>query len=344
MLRRDLIAVLTISVAVLLTAISGAQGAEPRLIGSGASFPFPIYSAWFKDFSKTAGATVDYQAKGSGAGIQDFIKKTVDFAASDAAMTDEEMAKVEGGVVLLPMTAGEIVLAYNVPGIPAGLKLPRDAYPDIFLGKITRWNDPRLVAANPGLKLPDMAITVVRRSDSSGTTYLFTRHLSAISPDFKSGPGVGTSVQWPASDKIVAAPKNDGVTATIKQTPGSIGYIEYGYAKLTKANTAQLQNKAGHYIEASLKSGQAALAVAAANMPPDLRAWIDDPEGAEAYPIAGFSWMLFYKKQEPQKAEILRKLVDYALTKGQTMADGMGYIPLPEQVVAKVRAAAKDIQ
>jgi phosphate transport system substrate-binding protein len=318
-----------------------ASAQELRLIGSGASFPFPIYAAWFKDFSKTAGATVDYQAKGSGAGIQDFLKRTVDFAASDAAMTDEEMGKVEGGVILLPMTAGKIVLAYNLPGIASGLKLPRDVYPDIFLGKITRWNDPRLLAANPSLKLPDTPITVVRRSDSSGTTYLFTRHLSTISPAFKSGPGVGTSVQWPTSDKIVAAPKNDGVTATVKQTPGAIGYIEYGYAKLTKAPIAELQNKSGKYIEANLKSGQAALA--GATIPADLRAWIDDPEGADAYPIAGFSWILLYKKQDSKKAEILRKLVDYALTKGQTMADSMGYIPLPPQVIEKVKLAAKDI-
>jgi phosphate transport system substrate-binding protein len=340
MLRWSVLAGL--AVAGTLAVASASIAADLRLIGSGASFPFPIYAAWFKDFSKTAGATVDYQAKGSGAGIQDFIKKTVDFAASDAAMSDEEMAKVDGGVVLLPMTAGEIVLAYNLPGNPAGLKLPRDVYPDIFLGKITKWNDSRLVAANPGMKLPDTPITVVRRSDSSGTTYLFTRHLSAISPAFKSGPGVGTSVQWPASDKIVAAPKNDGVTATIKQTPGAIGYIEYGYAKLTKATTAELQNKAGKFIAASQKSGEAALA--GATMPPDLRAWIDDPAGDEAYPIAGFSWMLFYKKQDPKKAEVLRKMVDYSLTKGQTMADGMGYIPLPPSVIEKVKAAAKDIQ
>lgn len=319
-----------------------ASAQELRLIGSGASFPFPIYAAWFKDFSKTAGATVDYQAKGSGAGIQDFTKRTVDFAASDAAMSDEEMAKVDGGVILLPMTAGKIVLAFNLPGVTSGLRLPRDVYPDIFLGKITRWNDPRIVAANPSLKLPDMAITVVRRSDSSGTTYLFTRHLSAISPAFKSGPGVGTSVQWPTSDKIVAAPKNDGVTATVKQTPGAIGYIEYGYAKLTKAPIAQLQNKSGQFIEASLKSGQAALT--GATMPPDLRAWIDDPEGPDAYPIAGFSWLLVYKKQDPKKAEVMRKLVDYALTKGQTMSDAMGYIPLPAQVVEKVKLAAADIR
>ena len=166
---------------------------EVKLIGSGASFPFPIYSAWFKDFSKqNKGVTVDYQAKGSGAGIQDFTNRTVDFAGSDAAMTDEEIAKVTDGVVLLPVTAGEIVLAYNLPGNPKELKLPRDVYPDIFLGKVTKWNDPRIAAANPNLKLPDLLITIVRRSDSSGTTFVFTKQLLAISEAFAKEVGSGT--------------------------------------------------------------------------------------------------------------------------------------------------------
>src|SRR6516225_6589209 len=264
---------------------------EVKLIGSGASFPFPIYSAWFKDFSKNNnGVTVDYQAKGSGAGIQDFTNRTVDFAGSDAAMTDEEIAKVTDSVVLLPVTAGEIVLAYNLPGNPKDLKLPRDVYPDIFLGKVTKWNDPKIVAANPSLKLPDLQITVVRRSDASGTNFVFTKHLSAISPEFAKDVGFGTTVQWPRSDKIVAAPKNDGVTATIKQTPGAIGYVEYGYAKLTKAPFATLENKAGKYIKADLKSGQAALA--SAQLGPDLRGWVEDPDGGDAYPIATFTWLL----------------------------------------------------
>jgi phosphate transport system substrate-binding protein len=173
---------------------------------------------------------------------------------------------------------------------------------------------------------------------------VFTRHLSAINADFKAGPGFGTSVQWPASDKIVAAPKNDGVTATVKQTPGAIGYVEYGYAKLTKAPTALLQNAAGKYVEPSRESGEAALAAVVSEMPPDLRAWIDDPAGDKAYPIASFTWMLFYKKQDPAKAAVLHKLIDYSLTKGQTMADSMGYIPLPPVVIEKVKSAAQAIQ
>jgi phosphate transport system substrate-binding protein len=316
---------------------------EVKLIGSGASFPFPIYSAWFKDFSKkNNGVTVDYQAKGSGAGIQDFTNRTVDFAGSDAAMTDEEIAKVTDGVVLLPVTAGEIVLAYNLPGNPKGLKLPRDVYPDIFLGKVTKWNDPRIAAANPNLKLPDLPMTVVRRSDSSGTTFVFTKHLSAISEAFAKEVGTGTTVQWPKSDKMVAAPKNDGITATIKQTPGAIGYIEYGYAKLTKADFALLQNKAGNFILADTKSGQATLA--AATFDTHLRGWIEDPAGADAYPIATFTWLLAYKKQDARKAERMRKLVEYCVTTGQSIADSMGYIPLPANVVEKIKTASAQIQ
>lgn len=316
---------------------------DVRMVGSGASFPFPLYAAWFKDFSKkTPGVTIDYQAKGSGAGIQDFINKTVDFAASDAAMKDEEIAKVDSGVVLLPMTGGEIVLAYNLPGNPKGLKLPRDVYPDIFSGVITRWNDPRIQAANPDIKLPDLPITVVRRSDSSGTTYVFTKHLSAISPTFKEKIGSGTTVQWPTSDKFVAAPKNDGVTATIKQTPGAIGYIEYGYAKLTKAETALLQNKAGNFIAGGDETGVAALA--AAELGADLRGWVEDPDGADAYPIVTFTWMLFYKDQDDKKAAFLRDFVKYAATEGQKISTSMGYIPLPESVVEKVLAASQQIQ
>jgi phosphate transport system substrate-binding protein len=325
-----------------LTIDPAAHAQDMRLIGSGASFPAPIYAVWFKNFSKEAGKIiVDVQSKGSGAGIQDFINHTVDFAASDAAMTDAEIAKVEAGVVLIPITAGEIVLAYNLPGVTE-LKLPHDVYPDIFLGKITRWNDPRIAAVNSHAKLPDLPITVVRRSDASGTNFVFTKHLSAVSPAFSKQVGFGTTVEWPATDKIVGAPKNDGVTATIKQTPGAIGYIEYGFAKLTKTPIAHLQNKAGNYVLADAKTGEAALAVA--QLGQDLRGWVDDPDGKEAYPIATFTWLLFYKKQDAKKAEILRKLVDYCATKGQTVADSLGYIPLPAAVVAKVKSAANEIK
>lgn len=348
-MSKSFISAAIIALSLGVAGMNPASAEEIKLTGSGASFPFPIYGAWFKDFSKqTKGVTVDYQAKGSGAGIQDFTNNTVDFAASDAAMDDEEIAKVKQGVVLLPMTAGEIVLSYNLPGVKA-LQLPRDVYVDIFMGKITKWNDPKIVAANPGVKLPDENITVVARSDSSGTTYVFTGHLSAVSEEFKNTVGHGKTAQWPKS--FVKAPKNDGVTATIKQTPGAIGYIEYGYAIATKQPMAILQNKAGKFVTPGDESGKAALASAEfpTNMlpgsdTPDLRVWVSDPAGAQAYPIATFTWMLFYKDQDDGKAKALRDLVEYGLTKGQAIAPKMGYIPLPENVVERVRKAAALIQ
>ncbi len=348
-MSKSFISAAIIALSLGIAGMNPASAEEIKLTGSGASFPFPIYGAWFKDFSKqTKGVTVDYQAKGSGAGIQDFTNNTVDFAASDAAMDDEEIAKIKQGVVLLPMTAGEIVLSYNLPGVKA-LQLPRDVYVDIFMGKITKWNDPKIVAANPGVKLPAENITVVARSDSSGTTYVFTGHLSAVSEEFKNTVGHGKTAQWPKS--FVKAPKNDGVTATIKQTPGAIGYIEYGYAIATKQPMAILQNKAGKFVAPGDESGKAALASAEfpTNMlpgsdTPDLRVWVSDPAGAQAYPIATFTWMLFYKDQDDGKAKALRDLVEYGLTKGQAIAPKMGYIPLPENVVERVRKAAALIQ
>jgi phosphate transport system substrate-binding protein len=342
-------AMLVLVIGLTLAQVFGSSGSaiaqeSVRLTGSGASFPFPIYSAWFKSFSaKNRAITVDYQGKGSGAGIQDFINRTVDFAASDAAMTDDEMAKVPGGVQLLPMTAGEVVISYNLTGNPKGLKLPREVYAGIFLGKITKWSDPKLKAANPGVTLPDQDITVVRRADSSGTTFVFTSHLSAISEEWKKTHGAGTTVNWPKSDKFVASPKNDGVTATIKQTPGSIGYIEYAFAKFAKLEMAELQNKAGQFMAPGGEGGPAALA--SVQLPANLRAWISDPAGAKSYPIATYTWMLFYKEnKDPKKAAALRQLVEFCLTEGQKMSHQMGYIPLPEAVVTVVRKSASSIQ
>ena len=343
-MRRSSISIL--AVGALLVWVGGPAWAQDslRLTGSGATFPFPLYSVWFKAYSgKTKGVTVDYQGKGSGAGIQDFINRTVDFAASDAAMTDEQMAKVPGGVQLLPMTGGEIVIGYNLPGNPKGIKLPRDVYAGIFLGKITKWSDPKLKAANPGVTLPDLDITVVRRADSSGTTFVFTQHLAAIREEWAKGPGVGTTVNWPKSDKFVASPKNDGVTATIKQTPGAIGYIEFAFAKFAKIEMAQLQNKAGQYVSAGGDGGPAALA--SAQLPANMRAWVSDPEGPKAYPIATYTWLLFYKEnKDPKKAAALRSLVEYCLSEGQKVSAGMGYIPLPDSVVAAAKKASASIQ
>jgi phosphate transport system substrate-binding protein len=326
------------------TTVPGSAGEAVRLKGSGASFPFPLYGLWFKEYGKAnRHVIIDYQAKGSGAGIRDFINKTVDFAASDAAMTDAEMQEVDAGVQLLPMTAGTIVLSYNLPGGPKELKLSREAYIKIFLGQVTKWNDPMIAQANPDAKLPEMGITVVRRADSSGTTFVFTQHLSAISEAWKQGPGAGTTVNWPSSDKFIASPKNDGVAATIKQTPGAIGYIEYGFAELGKLPMASLENQAGKFVKPSLESGQAALA--GVEFPADLRAWLPDPTGEAAYPIVTYTWMLFYKKyDDPKKAETIRQVVQYCLNDGQRLSGKMGYIPLPANVVQVVSNAANNIQ
>src|SRR5262245_12608232 len=264
------------------------------LHGAGASFPYPLYDRWFKDYvASHPNTTVDYQSVGSGAGITQFTNKTVDFGASDAAMTDEEIAKVDKGVQLIPMTAGSVVLAYNLPDVSTPLKLSRKAYTEIFLGKITKWNDPAIASANPGVKLPDTNVTVVRRADSSGTTFVFTQHLSAVSPEWEKGPGTSKAPNWPAG---VGAKGNEGVTSTIQQTPGSIGYVEFSYAKLSKLPMAALENKSGAFVEASTASGQAALA--AGQLPENLRLFLPDPEGKEAYPVVTYTWLLAYRKYD----------------------------------------------
>jgi len=336
-----------ISAAIAASLVLGASSAalaqeKNRLTGSGASFPAPIYLTWFKNLNKVnPNLTVDYQSKGSGAGVQDFLNKTVDFAASDSAMKKEDMAKVTEGVQLLPMTAGEIVLSYNLPGNPKGLKLPRDVYSNIFLGKITKWNDPKIVAANAGMKLPDTPITVVVRADSSGTTAVFTKHLATINEEFKKTLGEGNTVNWPASDKFIKSPKNDGVTATVRQTPGAIGYIEYGFAKLAKVEFALLQNKAGQYV----MPGGGAETLAAQKLPEDMVTWFEDPDGAKSYPITSYTWMIFRKNNgNPAKAKAMRDMIEYGLTEGQKTADAMGYIPLPAVVVEQVRKAAANIK
>jgi len=333
---------LTAAVASFMISGSATAGSM-KITGAGASFPAPIYSEWFKDLAKTTHGDlkVDYQSIGSGSGIKNFIAHTVDFGASDAAMKQSEIDQVPEGVQLLPMTAGEIVIAYNLPGIE-GLKLPRDVYPEIFLGKITKWNDAKIVAANPGVSLPDTPITVVVRSDKSGTTFGFTGHLSAISPDFKSAVGQGKMVQWPATN-MVKGKKNDGVASAIRQTPGAIGYTEYGFAKLTKLPTACLENQAGKFVCPGPEGGAAALANAV--LPENMIVFINDPAGDASYPIATFTWMMFYKKNKtPELAAALRQMVEYCMAEGQKIADKAGYIPLPESVVEKVRAASQNIQ
>jgi phosphate transport system substrate-binding protein len=315
--------------------------AATQLQGAGATFPAPLYQRWIAEFSKAnPGIQINYQGVGSGAGIKQFTDGLVTFGASDAAMTDAQIAKVKQGVVLIPATAGSIVLAYNLPGVET-LKLSREAYVGIFLGKITKWSDPAITKTNEGVKLPDLNITVCTRSDSSGTNFVFTGHLAAVSSDFKSQVGQGTSVTWPAG---VAGQGNDGVTALIKQTQGAIGYVEYGYAKNNKLPFAQLQNKAGEFVAASPESGAATLNTTQfpANI---LRAWPSDPDAKDAYPIATFTWLLLYKTNgDKDKLEALKKFVTYGLTDGQKLSGDLGYIPLPAEVVQKCEAALATVQ
>ena len=310
------------------------------LQGAGATFPAPLYQRWFNEYNKLhPDVQVNYQALGSGAGIKQFTEGLVHFGASDAAMTDEEIAAVKGGVVLLPMTAGSIVLAYNLADGPKELRLSRAAYVGIFLGKITKWNDPLIAAANPGAKLPDTAVTVVGRSDGSGTTYVFTQHLSAISDDWKNGPGTGKSVNWPVG---VAGKGNPGVTALIKQTPGSIGYVEYGYALQTAMPMATLENKSGQYVKADLDAARRALASVA--LPADLRAWLPDPTAPDAYPIVTYTWLLCNKKYaDPKIAEALKAVIRFGLADGQKFSAELGYVPLPADVVTTVTKAVDSI-
>jgi phosphate transport system substrate-binding protein len=315
--------------------------AATTLQGAGATFPAPLYQRWIAEFTKAnPGVQINYQGIGSGAGIKQFTQGLVNFGASDAAMTDEEIAKLKQGVVLIPATAGSIVLAYNLPGV-TDLKLSRDAYVGIFLGKIKKWNDPEIEKANAGAKLPNMAITVCERSDGSGTTFVFTQHLSAISSDFKDKVGKGTTVTWPTG---VAGKGNDGVTALIKQTQGAIGYVEYGYAQNNKLSFAQLQNKSGGFVKATPESGAAALATTKfpANI---LRAWPEDPEGKDVYPIATFTWLLLYKSgNDKDKLADLKKFVQYGLSDGQQFASSLGYISLPKEVLEKGMTALNEAQ
>lgn len=311
------------------------------LTGAGATFPAPLYQRWFQDFNKSnPKLQINYQSVGSGAGVEQFTKGTVDFGASDTAMKDEEIAKIptDKGVLMLPMTAGSIVFAYNLADVP-DLKLPRDVYVDILLGKITKWNDPKIATANPGAKLPDQTINVIFRSDGSGTTGVFTKHLSAISPEWKEKVGEGKTVQWPVG---VGGKGNEGVTAQIQQTPGAIGYVEYGYAKNNNLKFASLENKSGKFIVASELSASKTLE--AVTLPENLRAFISDPEGPDSYPIVTYTWLLVPQKvTDPNKAKAMEAMIEYGLTEGQKTSVELGYVPLPKSVIDKVAAVADKI-
>src|SRR5438270_3318103 len=315
-----------------LALASAALAADKMLItGAGATFPYPLYSKWFSDYNKMhPDVQINYQSIGSGGGIKQITEKTVDFGASDAPMTDEEIARAPG-IQHIPTVLGAVVVVYNVPGLE-GLKLTPETLASIFLGKINKWNDPALARDNPGAKLPDAAITVVHRSDGSGTTYVWTDYLSKVSPDWKSGPGTGKSVNWPAG---LGGKGNEGVTGLVKQNEGGIGYVELAYASQNKLPVAELKNRDGAWVKPTLEAVSAA--AAKAEIPDDYRVSITNEPGAAAWPISTFTYLLVYKDMpDAAKGEALLRFLWWAAHDGQKMAPQLDYAPLPQPVVAKV--------
>ncbi len=349
---RRIFAFLVLSLTLVGSAASpGCSGGSNAvdLQGVGATFPNPLYQKWFGDFhSAHPEVRINYDPQGSGAGVKQFTDNPeIDFGASDAPLSDEEIAKVRSkgrDLFMLPMTAGPVVVTYNVPNVPRDLKLSRKALLGIFLGKITNWNDPAIRESNkdnPNLNLPDLKISVVRRSDGSGTTYAFTRHLSAIDPDgWGKGPGFGKAVNWPVG---TGSKGNDGVTAQVKQNEGSIGYVELSYAaRDEKLGMITLENHAGQYIKPSLKSAQ--VAIDGVKLPEDMRVSVPDPEAKDAYPIVSFTWILVNKNYPPAKGKALKDVLKYCLTDGQKQCEGMDYLRLPADVARQVLQAVEAIQ
>lgn len=323
---------------------SAAPTASNRVInGAGATFPNPIYSKWFDEYAKShPGVKVNYQPIGSGGGIKQLSARTVFFGATDGPMTDDQLKAAPGPILHFPTVLGGVVPIYNVSELAQPLKFTGTTLADIYLGKIKKWNDPALAKANPGVKLPPADITVVHRSDGSGTTYIFVDYLSKVSADFKQKVGVATSVQWPVG---VGAKGNDGVSGLVKQTPGSIGYVELIYASKNNIAYGSVQNKAGEFVAASLDSVTAAAAAASASMPDDFRVSITNAEGKGAYPISSFTWMLFYRNPEDkQSARTMVDFMKWALSDGQKFAAPLGYAPLPKPVVEKELPALAGIQ
>jgi len=316
--------------------------AQMQLTGAGATFPYPMYSKWFHDYTKVdPSVRFNYQSIGSGGGIRQITEQTVDFGASDGPMTDAQLKAAPGHILHFPTVMGAVVITYNLPGMAASLKFTPEAIAGIFLGKITKWNDPALTAANPGVKLPAQDLLVVHRSDGSGTTFIFTDYLSKVSPQWKSRVGNGTSVNWPVG---LGGKGNEGVTGLVKQTPGSLGYVELIYALSNNLPYGDVKNQAGDFIKPSMDSVTAAAAGAAANMPDDFRVSITNAPGAGAYPISGMTWLLVYEKQkDAEKGKKLVQFLDWMLHDGQKMAPALHYAPLPKQVVAKELLALKRV-
>lgn len=342
----------TAAVALLvLTACGGGASADGTartgrvdLTGAGATFPYPIYSRWFSDYDRNAGVRINYQSIGSGGGIRQLSEGTVDFGASDSPMTEEEMSRARGPVLHVPTVLGSVVLAYNLPQVRDTLNLSGEVIADIFLGRIIRWNDARIATLNPGVALPADNIVVVHRSDGSGTTFVMTDYLATVSQAWATGPGRAKEVRWPVG---LGGKGNEGVAGQVRQTPGSIGYIEAAYARQNRLAYARVRNAAGnfaHPTEAAVTEA-AASALEQLGAGTDFRVSIVNAPGAGAYPIASFTWILMYQNQE--NAEKGRKLVEFlrwAITEGQRSAAALDYAPLPQQVVDLLQERLGEVQ
>ncbi len=314
--------------------------ADTTLTGAGATFPNPIYQRWFEEYKKAdSSVTINYQPIGSGGGKAQITAKTVDFGASDGPMSDEELAKAPGKILHIPTVAGAVVITYNVPGAGT-LKLDGDTLAGIFSGKIAKWDDKAITSQNAGAKLPSLAVTVVHRSDASGTNFIFTDYLSAASADWQKSPGKGTSVEWPVG---MGAKGNDGIAQQIKDTPGAIGYVELIYALQQKLTYAELKNADGQYVKASPQSVTAALATA--KIPDDFRFSMVNAPGKASYPICGATWLLVYEEQaDSEKGKKLVAFLKWALSNGEKLAPTLAYAPLPEAVQKAVLARIETIK
>jgi phosphate transport system substrate-binding protein len=333
----------------LLLGLAGALGADSTVLlnGAGATFPYPMYSKWFDVYHQEHSAIqINYQSIGSGGGIRQVLAGTVDFGASDGPMTDQQIAEFKKdrgmGILHFPTVVGADVPSYNIAGVSGELNFTRKAIADIYLGRITKWNDPEIVKANPGVKLPGEDIVVVHRSDGSGTTYIWTDFLSKISDEWKNKVGRNTSVNWPVG---LGGKGNEGVSGLVKQTPNSIGYIELIYAVQNNISFGKVQNAAGKFIKADLASVTAAAAGAAKDMPDDFRVSITNAPGPTAYPVSSFTWLLVPEKiPDAAKRDAVKGFLRWMMTDGQKYTENLSYAPLPKAVVAKEMKAIAMVQ
>ncbi|MEA3639576.1 MAG: phosphate ABC transporter substrate-binding protein PstS [Lamprobacter sp.] len=317
--------------------VTATEPAQPvpdnTILAAGSSFAAPIFNQWFSVYgAEHTALSLSYDSIGSGAGIERFLAGSADIGTTDAPLNADEVEQAEGEFVQLPVTGGMIAIAYNLPDYPGPLNLPRDVYTEIFLGQAFRWDDPRIAAANPGMKLPPRLIQVVGRRDSSGTTFAFTHHLAAISDDWANGPGVGKRIDWPGG--AMEATGNEGVAQRIKITQGSIGYVEAGFAQRLGLSIAWLENEAGGFVLPSVETGRRGLADGTDTPPSDLTRTIPDPKGARSYPIVTYTWALASTAYDTQsKTAEVKALLRWILTDGQQDAEALGYVPLPENMV-----------